>query len=83
MSRTPRGAAIETALLVPQASSLSRHLSATQLGLLSAASSSFALAVTSLSMALGAAAGRRISHFEKKRRYDPNSSPSGANVRDM
>ena len=75
--RTPRGAAIETALLLGPAGEFAfvGIGLATQLGLLSATLSSFALAVTSLSMAfipaLGAA-GRRISYFEKKRRYDPD-----------
>ncbi|MGA8771454.1 MAG: cation:proton antiporter [Rhodomicrobium sp.] len=65
----PRGAAIETALLLGPAGEFAfvGIGLATQLGLLSADLSSFALAVTSLSMAfipaLGAA-GRRISYFD-------------------
>ncbi len=74
---TPRGAAVETALLLGPAGEFAfvGIGLAAQLGLISANLSSFALAVTSLSMAfipaLGSA-GRRISLFEKTRRYDPD-----------
>ena len=73
----PRGAALETALLLGPAGEFAfvGIGLATQLGLLSPDVSSFALAVTSLSMAfipaLGAA-GRRISYFERTRRHDPD-----------
>jgi CPA2 family monovalent cation:H+ antiporter-2 len=73
----PRGAALESALLLGPAGEFAfvGIGLAAQLGLLSANVSSFALAVTSLSMAfipaLGAA-GRRISLFEKTRRRDPD-----------
>jgi CPA2 family monovalent cation:H+ antiporter-2 len=73
----PRGAALEIALLLGPAGEFAfvgiglAH----ELGLVSATLSSFALAVTSLSMAfvpaLGAL-GRRTSYFEKRRRYDPD-----------
>ena len=73
----PRGAALETALLLGPAGEFAfvGIGLATKLGLISPDVSSFALAVTSLSMAfipaLGAA-GRRISYFERTLRHDPD-----------
>lgn len=76
MFRVPRATALETALLLGPAGEFAfvGIGLAAELGLLSAQLSSFALAVTSLSMtfipALGAA-GLRISSFAKRRLYDP------------
>ncbi len=79
--RVPRGAALETALLLGPAGEFAfvGIGLATNLGLLSTTLSSFVLAVTSLSMAFTPAlamAGRKISAKlqERERTHDPNLS---------